>query len=128
MIDVITYTANLPAFRQWLADNHLVWHRYIGKDENGVYVLLDKTPTFSNGNHYVSLVRVDNLDFINASPLEILSQVPMGQDAFVFDAEAQLKYNAAYPRPIIEVPASNFMGVERPAYTYQAPERFGGFA
>lgn len=128
MIDAITYTDNLPAFRQWLADNHATYPKYIGIDESVAYVLLSKTPTFSSGNHSISLVRVDNLDFINASPLEILSQVPIGKDAFIFDAAAKAKYDLAYPRPIIEVPASEFMGEARPAYTYQAPEKFGGFA
>jgi len=128
MYDVITYTSDLPALRLWLAANHSAWPNHIGIDENNVYILLDKTPTFENGTHSVSLMRVANLDFINASPLEILSQVPMGEDAFVFDAEAQIKYNLAYPRPVINVPESTFMGETRPAYTYQAPEKFGGFA
>jgi len=129
MIDAITYTSSLPAFRQWLADNAAVWPKHIGIDENGAYILLSKTPTFSNGNHSISLVRVESMSFINASPLEILAQCPMGGNPFtLMDADARQKYSLAYPRPIITVPESTFMGNVRPSYTYQRPEIFGGFA
>jgi len=129
MIDAITYTSNLPAFRQWLADNYETWPKHIGIDENGAYVLLDKTPTFADGNHSVSLVRVSSLDFITASPLEVLVAVNAGEDAFsLLSGASKAKYDLAYPRPVINVPESTFMGETRPAYTYQRPERFGGFA
>jgi len=129
MIDAITYTSDLPALRLWLEANAESYPTSIGMDESGAYILLSKTPTFSDGNHSVSLLRVENMAFINASPLEVLAQCPMGGNPFtLMDADARQKYNLAYPRPVINVPESTFMGETRPAYTYQRPEQFGGFA
>ena len=95
-------------------------------DSSWLESISNKTPVFSNDGHSVVLVRVSDLNDVQG---EILSSANQGEDVFILLNGASLtKYNLAYPRPLVLVPASNTLGMEREAYTYQRPMYFGGFA
>lgn len=95
MIDVITYTDNLPALRAWL-ENKKDLYKEISYDESGVWLNVAKVPTRTNGNHSASLLRVEDTGFLIDAPLEILAMGDNPHDSL--DAYGDSKLELAMNR------------------------------
>lgn len=103
MIYAATYTDNLTAFRQWLFNNKDNYKEIISSD--GVWLNVPMIPTRTNGDRSISFVCVDNMDFIDASPLEVLAWGDNQDDVWqeVLDTPSKKqKLDLAYPRPVID--------------------------
>ena len=102
-IDVITYTDSKNTLADWFAENMPGRISYDDEEaKEGVRLITNKTPTYSQGNHSVSLIRVDeaDLDWIEESPLEILAQGQCKTDNCPFsklDENGIIKLRLAYP-------------------------------
>ncbi len=105
-IDVITYTDSKNTLADWFAENMPDRISYDDEEaKEGVRLITNKTPTYSQGNHSVSLIRVGegDLDWIEESPLEILAQGQCKTDNCPFsklDENAIIKLRQAYPEQI----------------------------
>ncbi len=87
MKDVISYTDNLPELIAWLIVNADTFPDFIILDDEGEPRLnLDKVPVSYNGDHSVTLLRVDDAAFaaIQVAPVDILAECETGT-AIAFD-------------------------------------------
>jgi len=99
---VITYTSSKSTLGQWFEEN-MPEHIYYADEENqkDPKIKAQKTPTYANGEHSVSHLIVDSLDWIEQSPLEILAACDKGQDPFaLIDKAEEEKIRLAYPEII----------------------------
>ena len=78
---VITWTDNLPAFKQWLASNVNNYDEIVHKiDGDGYALTVSKIPPKVTGNYSAALCLVRDMAVINNSPLEILAHGVCGTD------------------------------------------------
>lgn len=145
MTDLITYTDNLPGLIEYAASIADDW-KYItlisaendtnDSSQDGIQLIMDKTNTFYNGDHSISLIKLPMRDVYGESGslagfmaamdgyLEILSVGKnRGGDECPFtkcwsDSEATAKYDLAYPRSYVIDDDGNTTAELRPRYKF----------
>lgn len=131
MLDVLTYYNDTSGLQVKLASLAGQYPEIVQDvDENlqpfGPYwINWPTTPLKRNGNRTLALIRVENLDLVNAVGFDVLASAPMGEDVYaLLDGEALNKYNSAYPRN----PETYYNGDLGRDVTYTPPFKIGVFA
>jgi len=101
MLDVITYTDDLTSLRAWLLANKDNWPEI---NEDGK-IISGKVKVYENGDKSVSMIECETLDFINASPLEILAQGERGvvDPNTLLTGDAITKFESVIDRTPIDI-------------------------
>lgn len=105
MLDVLTYCNDTNGLQVKLASLAGQYSEIVQDvDENlqpvgDYWINWSATEVKKAGNRSLALIRVENLDLVNAVGFEVLASAPMGEDVYaLLEGEALNKYNSAYPR------------------------------